>query len=278
MLGLAVALGARCGEQPLEPTPPAAAGGTGAGGVTGAGGIMGAGGATDTDRSSEVGVVGDWFTFGDGVGPSSGVDAGADSADSDCVKKGGFPAAACTRILSPTPGQPFAPSNGATSQYCTTGVAALVMDKDGSPDYSDLWGGGIGLDFDGPAGDAGAAGYANLSGYTGIAFDFSGDVVPPMSMRVSFPFLGEHGTDSPYWDGTMMPYSPLTGTTADPQHVEIRWADVGGPQYLLAETPPVAPTPFDPTAVQAIEFLVFTNTAATTPYSFCVANLAFLTD
>jgi len=171
-----------------------------------------------------------------------------------------------------------ADSRGCVGKYCTTGIAALVLSKNGSPDYADLWGGGLGLNFN-PAGDVGAAGYADLSAYTGIAFDFSGDVVPPQSMRVDFPFLGQHGLDAPYWKGAMA-YSPLTGTTSNPQHVVIKWAEIAGPEYLTQEVPPVDVTrfPFDPRAVQAIQFLVFTNASATTPYSFCVANLAFLTN
>ena len=118
-----------------------------------------------------------------------------------------------------------------------------------------------------------------MSGYAGVAFDFSGDAVPAFSMRVDFPFKGEHGLDAPYWKGAMS-YSPLTGTTSNPQHVEIKWADISGPQYLTQQVPPVDVTqfPFDPRAAQGIELQVFTNTAAATPYSFCVANLAFLTN
>lgn len=262
---------------------------------TGTGGSTGAGGAGNSNlvylTSSSTGfvqdpvsgVVGAWFAYGDGVGSNAGVDAGADNSDSDCVKKGGFPPSACTQITTPTPGQPFAPTDLATSQQCTSGIAALVMNKGGNPDYSDLWGGGIGLDFNNPGGDAGAAGVKDLSAYTGVSFDFSGDVVPPKSMRVNFPFTGEHGTDSPYWGGggdAALAYSPLTGTTAAPQHVVIKWADIGGPAYLKGQTPSIDPSlyPFNPAMVSAIQFQVFTNAMATTPYSFCVANLALTTD
>ncbi len=281
----AVALAAACSVRPLDPSQ-TGAGGTGAGGVTGTGGFSDTGGVTGAGGSVgivSVGIVGDWYAFGDGVGPNAGfADAGADNADSDCVGKGGFPPTACTQITTPTPGAPFPPDDLATNKHCTAGIAARVLNKDGSPDYSDLWGGGIGLNFI-PGADGGAVGYADLSSYTGISFDFSGDVVPPQSMRVDFPFMGQHGADAPYWDGggdAARAYSPLTGTTAAPEHVVIRWADIGGPQYLLAEVPPVDLTqfPFDPRAVQAIQFLVFTNTSAATPYSFCVANLALTTN
>jgi hypothetical protein len=269
---LAVTLGAGCGVQPLDPDRTGSGGVTGTGGFTGSGGVMGAGGSTG------VTVNGDWYPFSDGTGPNAGLgaDAGSDYADSDCVKNGGFPQTDCTQIISPIPGRPFAPTDLATNQNCTTGIAAQVMNKDSAPDYADLWGGGIGLNFN-PVGDGGAPGYADLSAYAGIAFDFSGDVVPFQSMRVDFPFLGQHGLDAPYWKGATA-YSPLTGTTPNPQHVVIKWADIGGPEYLTQEVPPVDVTlyPFDPTAVQAIQFLVFTSTASTTPYSFCVANLALV--
>jgi hypothetical protein len=269
---VAVALIAGCSGKPLDSDQTGAGGVTGTGGFTDTGGVRGAGG------SIEVAVVGDWYAFGDGVGPDVGVaDAGTDYTDSDCVKNGGFSPGSCTQITTPTPGQPFLPTDPVTNKYCTYGQAAMVLLKDGVPDYADLWGGGIGLNFN-PAGDGGAAGYADLSAYTGIAFDFSGNLVPFQSMRVDFPFRGQHGGDAPYWEGATRAASPLTGTTANPQHVEIRWADIGGPYYLLQETPAVdlAGYAFDPRAVQAIQFLVFTNTSTTTPYNFCVANLSYL--
>ena len=59
----------------------------------------------------------------------------------------------------------------------------------------------------------------------------------------------------------------------------IKWADIGGPAYLKPQMPPSTPKyPFDPTMVSAIQFQVFTNATATTPYSFCVANLALTTE
>ena len=212
-----------------------------------------------------TGVIGAWFAYGDGVGSNAGVgDAGTDNSNSDCVLKGGFPPSACSQITTPIPGMPFAPTDPATSSQCTSGTAAVVMNKSGNPDYTDLWGAGIGLDFNNPGGDAGPAG----------SMDLSGDVLPTNAMRVNFPFKSMHGTDSPYWQGATMMSSPLTGTTAAPQHVKIAWGDVGGPFYLTQQTPAVTPPAFDATAVQAIQFQVFTNTKTTTPYSFCVANLA----
>lgn len=223
------------------------------------------------------GVIGSWFAFGDGVGPNANA-SGTDAQDSDCVAKGGFPPADCSQITTPTPGLPFAPTDPATSEMCTSGTAAVVRNGTSSnaPDYGDLWGAGIGLDFNDPGGDAGTRGYLDLSQFKGIAFDFSADILPIAAMRVNFPFLGMHGADAPYWMGATMSASPLLGTTASPQHVEIDWSDVRGPFYLTQQTPPVTPPDFDPTAVQGIQFQVFTNASAPTPYSFCVSELALV--
>ena len=99
-------------------------------------------------------------------------------------------------------------------------------------------------------------------------------------MRVNFPFTGEHGTDSPYWMGAATMSSRRSPADGGAQHVEVNWADVGGPFYLTQQTPAGRPPPypFDATKVQAIQFQVFTNATAATPYSFCVANLALITE
>ena len=59
-------------------------------------------------------------------------------------------------------------------------------------------------------------------------------------------------------------------------HVEIAWADVGGPFYLTQQSPAVTPPAFDVTKVQSIQFQVFTNINTSSPYAFCVANLALI--
>jgi hypothetical protein len=234
------------------------------------------------DGATSADVVFNWYAFGDGVGPNADVDT-TDAANSDCQLQGGFPASACSVINHPTPGRPFLPTDGSTTQMCTDGTAARVMPKDGAADYADLWGAGIGTDFSILGQDGVGKGYKDLSAYKGVAFVFSSDLGSLKSLRVTFPFLGQHGGDAPYWDGggdAAMASSPLTGTTAAPQLVVIHWDEVGGPFYLTQEVPPVDVLmyPFKPSAVQAIQFEVFTNTSATTPYSFCVSNLTLLDD
>jgi hypothetical protein len=251
--------------------------GSGAGGGTGTGnGFVGPAlvpSATGFVSDPVVtGVVGAWYAYGDSAGPGANA-AGTDFADSDC-SKGGFTMSQCSQIVSPVPGQPFAPDpvNG----MCTNGTAAKVLlgGTSGTADYSDLFGAGIGLDFNNPGGDAGAKGIFDMTPYTGVGFDFSGSVVPNGKMRVNFPFMGEnHGKDSPYWKGATNPASPLTS----PLHVKIYWADVGGPMYLTTQNPPTVPPAFDKTKVMSIQFQIFTNTSTATPYNFCVNNLTLLT-
>jgi hypothetical protein len=249
------------------------------GGTTGAGGGAGFVGVplvpSDTGFVSDVTsmVIGAWYAYGDSAGPAASA-TGTDFADSQCAI-GGFTMAQCSQIVAPTPGQPFAPTAG--KGMCTNGTAAQVaMNAAGAADYSHLFGAGIGLDFNNPGAEGGPKGSFDVTPYKGIGFDFTGDVIPTGKMRVNFPYVGEHGTDSPYWDGANMASSPLTNGL----HVEIPWAQVGGPMYLSGQTPPVPIPPFDATAqthVESIQFQVFTNTTAATPYSFCVNNLTLLT-
>jgi hypothetical protein len=293
LLGALLLAGGACGGSPPH--------------LTGSGGISGAGGAGAgltgyiplpssasgfvQDLTGGSNIIGPWYAYGDGVGPNANLANGADASNSDCqsLSKGGFPSSACSQILWPPPGKPFPPSDAGTSRMCTDGVASMVMNKGGSPDYSDLWGAGISLDFNNPGGDAGVKGDLDLSGYKGIAFEisaFTGDDptgtpsngagAPAGAMRVNFPFTDEHGTDSPYWMGAAKASSPLTVPSGGSLPVEALWADVGGPYYLTQQSPAVKPPAFNPAKVQSIQFQVTTNAMATTPYAFCVANLALI--
>ena len=249
----------------------------GSGGSTGTGGSSGVAGdplvssPTGFVSDTVTGVVGPWYSYADSIGSAASLTSD-DSANSDCVKKGGFTIDKCSAVVSPLGGQPFVPTDGGTSKMCTNGTAAKVITgTSGSPDYSDLWGAGIALDLNNPGGDAGAKSDLDLSAFKGFEFDFSGDLIPNMQMRVNFPFTGEHGSDSPYWMGDTNASSPLAVG-----HMKVNFSDVGGPAYLKNQTPPTTPPAFDKTKVQSIQFQVFTVTSSATPYSFCVSNLTLI--
>jgi len=215
------------------------------------------------------GVVGAWYAYGDGVGKNADTTT-TDQANSDCILKGMFQPTDCTQITTPTPGQPFAP-DPVTGAMCTSGSAAKVLNMD----YSDLWGGGIALDFNNPGGDAGPKGSFDLSAFTGVGFVITNngsDTIPMGKMRTNFPFDSMHGTDSPYYKGDTLDNSMLT----DGQVVTIHWSDVGGPAYLRSQMPPVTPPPFDQSKVQSIQWQVFTNVNTRTPYGFCINYLTLL--
>lgn len=259
-------------------------GGTGSGGSGGSGNNLFPGGIplipTDTgfvDDRSNTGIVGPWYAYADTAGPAANA-TDTDFVDSSC-NKGHFTESQCSSVM-PTPGRTFPPTSG--KGMCGSGVGAVVLPgTNGQPDYSDIWGAGIALDFNNLGGDAGAKGTFDLSKYKGIGFTFSGDMIPTNKMRVNFPFVGEHAdptdptkADSPYWKGDSLDHSPLANNTP----VKIYWNEVGGPDYLTKQTPPITPPAFDPTKVQSIQFQVFTNASTTTPFSFCVDNLTLLTE
>jgi hypothetical protein len=258
--------------------------GTSDGGSTGAGG-SGAGGIpltpTNTGfvQDSTSGIIGAWYAYGDSAGPAANTTS-TDFADSKCAM-GGFTATQCSQIVAPIPGQPFMPTDLTMGEMCTNGTAAKVLpppsNPSGSPDYSDLFGAGIGLDFNNPGGDAGVMKMPiDLSAYKGFSFDFSGTMIPiGNKIRVNFPFMGENnGTDSPYFAANSTDdHSTLSTTSTNVVH----WSNIQGPAYLLSQTPAVTPPPFDPTKILSIQFQVFTNTGASIPYNFCVSNLTLLT-
>ena len=251
---------------------------SGSGGSGGTGGTGPAGSIaldpSDTgffDGTNMAGIHGAWYSYGDWYNPTA--------AMGDCALKGGFTADQCSNIASPTPGTPFMNSaNG----MCTNGTVAKVIPMAGStsPDYSDIWGAGIGFDLnnagtdDGGTGgklpfDATASG-ANKTPITGFSFHID---TPPTGgqMRVEFPTNAIPGTtdiNSAYWGGATMNLSPFT---KDGDFM-FKWADVGGPMYLTGASP------FDKSKIQSVQFHVVTNTSSTIDFDYCISNLRALTD
>src|SRR6185295_16878031 len=80
----------------------------------------------------------------------------------------------------------FPVTNG---KLCTSGTAAQVLAIAGGtmPDYTNMWGAGVGLDLNNAGGDAGVKMpyNATMNGVTGICFNI--DMVPAGTLRVEFP-------------------------------------------------------------------------------------------
>jgi hypothetical protein len=167
-------------------------------------------------------------------------------------------------VTSPAPSGPFPPN--AAGAMCLAGIAAQVIGNVDNPmgDFADLFGEGIGLALDDPAG--GAPGFYDASAFTGISFDIDN---AQANLRVQFPTRETVATgSSAYWGSSATsPGSPVVAGTN-----VIHWADVGGPAYVTS------PPAFDVTMIQAIQFSVYTTTGSATPVSFCISNLTLLTN
>jgi hypothetical protein len=144
---------------------------------------------------NSAGVVGSWYVYADGFGSDG------KTADGDCVSKGMFPTSACSVVSRPTPGAGSFPPDQ-SGAMCLTGTAAKVINGANSmPDYTDLFGEGIGLDLNDPGGDAGAtAGFFDGSKFTGVSFDITfPSGTPQTNLRVQFPTMETLSTgDSAY--------------------------------------------------------------------------------
>jgi hypothetical protein len=249
------------------------------------GGIAGSGGGAGTpsgitlvpDRSgwvdpmaegNTIGVQGAWYPYGDRYGVAK------------CINVGMHLPAECSSISMPDPLLAGFPNEDGI--MCTAGETAVVLPCGagvpgciaGSPDYSNIWGAGIGLDLNAEGGDAGAKHPWNATehGVTGIAFDL--DEVPAPGLRVEFPIVlpdtsttEDHVDGSPYWGATSsFPPSPVkVGRN------ELRFSGVSGPRSSYT---------FDATKILAIQFHVPAITVGSTrgAYRFCIENLTFLKD
>jgi hypothetical protein len=129
------------------------------------------------DGTNLAGVVGAWYAFGD---YSDGGDVLAMPGMGSCPKAG-FAMTQCSTVTTPTVGKPFVPDSSGKGM-CTPGTAAMVVGLDGgAPDYTDIWGTGIGFDLNNlgdPDGGVRLKGQYDTPahGVTGIAFDI--DTVP----------------------------------------------------------------------------------------------------
>lgn len=256
-----------------SPEPPDGSGGTASGGSGGApSGVTLVPDATGwIDLESEgntIGVQGAWYPYGDSYGVAK------------CTTVGMHQPAECSTITTPDPLLPGFPNEGGA--MCTAGETAVVLPcgagvpgcTAGSPDYSNMWGAGIGLDLNSEGGDAGAKRPWNATehGVTGIAFEL--DAVPVPGLRVEFPIVlpdmtttEEHADGSPYWGAApSFPPSPVVVGRN-----EVRFSAVSGPRTSYT---------FDATRILAIQFHVPAITVGSTrgAYRFCVKNLTFLKD
>lgn len=301
--GMAIAIGAGCdpgptnaaaGASPAAGAPPAggaATGGAATGGAAPSAGAAGsaasagaaAGGApgastgdplpanavevaltpsADGFVNSALGVVGAWYAYGDG---NDGANPGV------CQTVGMHQTTECSVITAPVPGMPFAPAGTSLAQMCTNGTVAKVINfgDPPAPDFSNIFGAGIGLDLNNPGLDGGTGVKMpfNASSKNVVGISFTLDAVPSTGLRVEFPF-GTATTPAGVWKPNATSYaSPVTAG-----HNVLLFANVKQPSYVKAADM----IPFDPTTVTSIQFHVPTTAMAAAAYHFCIDNLSLI--
>jgi hypothetical protein len=241
------------------------AGSAGSAGSSGSGGAPAGGVVIMPDPTGWVdgmaegntfGVQGAWYPYGDAYG------------EAKCMTVGMHTAAECSTITTPDPlVMGFANTAG---KMCTAGTVAQVINGPGTvmmPDYSNIWGAGIGLDLNATGGDNSVKSVFDFTakGITGISFEI--DTVPLPGLRVEFPMPATegHADGSNYWGAAMtFPPSPVV-----PGVNVVKWAEVQGPRGAIA---------FDASQVLSIQFHVPASAAASGTFNYCISNLTFLTN
>jgi hypothetical protein len=270
--------------------------GTGSGGSGGNSGASSSGGSSGTGGSggSSTGSTGSGGSGGSGstavdTTPLPGVrlmpnEEGFMKADeNDLHIQGAWYSFGCA-------GASIEPKEGArydnSGKMCFKGTAPMVTDKDGdgSPDYSTIWGAGIGFDLcaqseeeaakpDGTDAGAGPTKYtlsacpynAELATkLIGVAVRFSGAVNAP-ELRVQFN-EGDNVANSYY---KVTPAQVASGTV-----MKIEFED---PLVKTHYNTKLKPGDADANYILAIQFMIPTNTSAEVDWDFCVEDIAAIT-
>jgi len=211
-------------------------------------------GQIDAARNS-LGVEGPWYPFADGYdiqGMRGGSCRAAGHADADC-----------STITSPDPSVLDFPNAG--GRMCVSGTVAQVLLANGTPDWGNMWGAGIGFDLNRAGTDAASRGPYNAAahGVVGISFDI--DAVPQLGRRVELPTPATAGTGiQPYWGAAAFyPNSPV---------------QVGPNTFYFTDvfTPETTPQTLDTTRIQSVQFHLPSSQTSAEPFAFCISNVAFL--
>jgi hypothetical protein len=245
--------------------------GGGGGGNTGGTTSTGTGGTTSTGEgiplkadkggfvagdTNDLMIQGAWYAYADSLG-DNGMPPGK------CQTVGMHANGECSSVTEPPPGMPFAPSDETADQkLCTKGSVEAVLMLNGAPDYSNMWGAGVGLDFNNPGMGAPKAAFnATAAGVVGVSFEI--DAPPPAGIRVEFPDMATNNKAAAYWGATTS-YGP---SPVKPGVNTIKWADVKSPD-------PVNVPMLDPSTLMGIQFHVPSGTAGA--YQFCLSHIKML--
>lgn len=259
-----------------------------------------AGWVDSADACNDVGVQGAWFAYGDQYSNGKRIPT--------CLVDGNHDPSECAQITTPDPTlMSFPNTNGLLETVgtaervlpCVEGSMASLIPTSGCVgggmpggfDFFNMWGAGIGFDFNAhaapPWGDGQRSTWnASAHGIIGIKFTIQG---APIALRVEFPMVltaaeaatgdtavppvtteppttDTHLVGAPYWGArgdSSFPNSPVK----EGDNV-ITWDQV--------ECPNRNSYVFDSTRLIGIRFHVPTNTGGSTPYDFAISKLTFL--
>jgi hypothetical protein len=237
---------------------------------------------------NDAGVQGFWYPFGDAYLAGHG--------DARCITYGLHAPEACSTIAAPDPSLSRFPN--VSGMMHTAGHIALVIpceagvETSGCPtaDFWNIWGAGIGFDFNGSDDPTPTRSAWNPSQYGVVGIRFTIDAVPLPGIRVEFPILltdeeaaanepplpsgstsDEHSTMSPYWGAQALgdskwPKSPV----------------IAGVNTILFATDIQPPTlgryTFDPSRLLGVRFHVVADANASKDYEFTISNVELLRD
>jgi hypothetical protein len=232
-----------------------------------------------------LGITGAWYAYGDDLGTNG-------AAPGNCETVGMHMASQCSLITFPAPamdvtndagmdagflasfppgGYPGAPAGAPMNAMCLQGTGAKVIDGPGAtattPDYSNIFGIGIGLDFNNIGGNK-MPYNATTNFVVGFSFTITG--VPMGGIRVEFPTVQTVSGFQDSWAYTV---------TADGTYTAML-ATTGLNKLSPSFNPPTGMTEpaFDPTMLYSIQFHVPTATSGPVMVpNMCVANLAAIT-
>ncbi len=277
-----------CSPAPVdEPDEPAPKNMAGSGGMPGTGKVALVPSPTGwVERiDNDLGVQGSWYPYGDRYGAAKCTNVGMHLLD-EC---------SLITVPKPPPDTGF-PNEG--GKMCTTGETAVILPckpgvtTSGCPgsDFSNMWGAGIGFDFNADKGMPEGSGAKHPwnpveHGVTGISFEL--DVKPLPGFRVEFPMLlldseaaavglpngvttDDHPDGAPYW-GANSSFSDSPVMVAPSVNV-VRWDNVKKPGTSNTYV-------FDEARLLGVQFHVpAVKLAPRGAYTFCISKLTFLRD
>jgi hypothetical protein len=208
--------------------------------------------------SNAYGIHGVFFAESDGWGPTG-------PASGDC-EKAGHAQSACSTVT-PSPYGVFPNTNGKT---CVLGTSARVVNNatTAKPDYTGIWGAGMGFTFNYDSAANPPNGSFNLTAKNVKGMAFTIDDVPPAGLRVEFwGANSDPAVGSAYW-GTATETNTYPPSPVVPGLNVVHLSDVKAPWGVT----------FDPTIVENMQFHVPTTTSAASDFSFCITNVTVVTE